>query len=70
MQDKPIVHFRGEVSFHYGEWEGIEWQYARVWALDHPVLGEGDVRTSQIIHRFEDGSFETRNTIYKPEVQA
>lgn len=67
MQDKPIVHFRGDPTFHYAEWEGIEWQYARVWALDHPTLGEGDIRTSQIVHRFEDGSFETRNTVYKPD---
>jgi hypothetical protein len=41
-------------------------QMARVYALDHPRLGTQTVRTSKIVATFDDGSFETLNTIYKP----
>lgn len=37
-----------------------------VYALNHPKLGEGQVRTSQVMDIYDDGSFETMNTIYIP----
>lgn len=35
-------------------------------ALNHPRLGNCDAHTTVILKVFEDGSFETLNTIYKP----
>lgn len=67
---KPIVHFRGEASFHVAPYPdpetGKEWTYARVFSLDHPILGRDIVRTSEVLKIHEDGSFETRNTLYTP----
>lgn len=65
---KPTVHFMGEVEvFDYKiEKTGREIQMARLYALDHPKLGTQWIRTSEIVQKFEDGSFETLNTIYKP----
>jgi hypothetical protein len=39
---------------------------ARVSALDHPVWGKDTVRTSVVLQKFSDGSFETMNTVYRP----
>jgi hypothetical protein len=64
---KPVTHFR-EVTFHpvhivdTGEYSEV----ARVYVIDHPRLGQGLIRTSRIVQKFDDGSFETLNTIYKP----
>ena len=60
---KPIVHYDGEPMFvqvYNSDY------YASVFALDHPKLGRGWVRTSKVISRNSDGSFETRNSIYVP----
>lgn len=64
---KPVVHFVGMPAFYsdshpdYGDYE-----YARVYALDHPLLGRDSIRTSVIVKKDGDGidGFETLNTIY------
>ena len=65
--DKPVVHFLGDPAFFdYGG--NPEWPVASLYALDHPILGTGPVvHTSVIVKKNEDGSFETLNTIYKPQ---
>jgi hypothetical protein len=41
--------------------------YARVDAIDHPILGEASIRTSQLLNvDFSTGNFETLNTLYVP----
>jgi hypothetical protein len=60
--NKPIVYFKGEPKFDTTMFLGHE--VAHVYAVDHPKLGTGEVRTSSIIEHFDDG-FETMNTIYK-----
>ncbi len=62
---KPVVFFTGQAQF-------IDWPYkkdvqvASVYALNHPKLGETRVRTSQVMEIYDDGSFETMNTMYIP----
>lgn len=62
---KPVVFFTGEAKF-------FDWAYkkdvqvASVYALNHPHLGETQVRTSQVMEIYDDGSFETMNTMYIP----
>ena len=60
---KPIVHYDGEAMFLQAYDSSY---YASVFALDHPVVGRGWVRTSNIVSKSGDGSFETLNTIYAP----
>ena len=63
---KPVVHFiRGTESFYE---VGPDMKVARVRALDHPIYGADIIRTSLIVKKHDDGSFETLNTIYKPLV--
>ncbi len=69
--EKPVVYFVGEAKFHqrsYMNEEGhdVDYEFATVRALNHPRLGGGYTYTSVIRRKFEDGSFETLNTIYKP----
>ena len=59
---KPIVHFRGNANFITVGDKSI----ANIYALDHPKLPRGEVWTSIILNKNEDGSFETLNTLYKP----
>lgn len=59
---KPVVHFVGEARFT--EMYGTE--VAHVYGVDHPILGRDNIRTSEVLKKFSDGSFETRNTIYRP----
>lgn len=79
MTDKPTVHFKGTAAFYpaplapmhqktYGQYanEYNEVEYACVYGLDHPILGEGDIRTSIVVQKYPDGSFETLNTLYVP----
>lgn len=61
---KPEVIFKGEPVFDTKMFPGHE--VAHVRTLNHYVWGSGEVRTSSIVKKFEDGSFETLNTIYKP----
>jgi hypothetical protein len=63
-KEKPVVYFSGEPVFDTESYPGHE--VARVYALHHYVLGTCDVRTSSVLKKFDDGSFETRNTLYKP----
>lgn len=65
--EKPVVHFSGAATFWGWELADGTAEVASVYALDHPRLGQQVVRTSEVIKKFDDGSFETLNTIYKPE---
>ena len=69
MTEKPIVHFYGQAHFDTFEHEGGAVTIANVYAINHPRLGNEYVRTSRVIARHEDGSFETLNTIYVPEAR-
>jgi len=61
---KPTVLFTRDTV--YGE-PNIQWgERGYVRALNHPRLGNCDVHTTVILEIFEDGRFETLNTIYKP----
>ena len=64
--EKPVVHFKGTAFFRQRHPE-LPAEVAEVFALDHPKLGCMPVRTSEVLQKFDDGSFETMNTIYKPE---
>ena len=61
---KPIVYFIGEPVFDTTMFAGHE--VAHVRATNHYVWGAEKVRTSSVLQKFEDGSFETMNTLYKP----
>lgn len=69
---KPKVHFTGEPVFReieYFDWntnKNLSGEIAHVNALNHPVWNQDKVRTSLIQYKFNDGSFETLNTIYIP----
>ena len=77
---KPVVHFFGDPVFYtvklapmhegvydkYADEEGCV-EYAHVYGLDHPVLGADDIRTSIVLKKYDDGSFETMNTLYRPK---
>lgn len=79
-EDKPIVRFSGDPIFYtvelapmhqkvYGQYADQEGyvEYARVQGLDHPVLGADIIRTSIVLKKHDDGSFETMNTMYVPD---
>ena len=81
-QDKPRVRFINEPLFYsvelapmhqktYGQYANEEgWvEYARVYGLDHPILGADTIRTSIVVKKHDDGSFETLNTLYVPETK-
>ena len=61
---KPVVYFTGEPVFDTSMFEGHE--VAHVRAVNHPYWGNDKLRTSTVLKKNEDGSFETRNTIYTP----
>jgi hypothetical protein len=61
---KPEVFFDGEPRFDTKMYPGHE--VAHVRTLNHYVWGRDEVRTSAVLKKFDDGSFETMNTIYKP----
>lgn len=80
MTDKPTVRFAGKATFYtvalapmhqniYGQYADEEGfvEYARIYGLDHPILGAGDLRTSIVLKKHDDGSFETMNTLYVPD---
>jgi hypothetical protein len=76
---KPTVQYKGEPVFYsvqltpsqletygvYADEDGFV-EYARVYGLDHPIFGEDNLRTSVVLVKHDDGSFETMNTIYRP----
>ena len=61
---KPRVQFVGEPIFDTTMYPGYE--VAHVRTLNHYVWGRDMVRTNEVVKKFEDGSFETLNTIYRP----
>lgn len=63
-EDKPIVQFVGMPRFF--KYMGGGARVASVRAIDHPVWGFDEVRTSKVMKINEDGSFETLNTRYVP----
>ena len=63
---KPVVHYTGKAKFYEVEADDGFVEYARVYGLDHPVLGKDNIRTSLVVKKFSDGSFETLNTLYRP----
>lgn len=64
MIDKPVVYYTGNATFDTNMFPGHE--VAHVRAVNHYVLGSDQVRTSSVLNKFDDGSFETMNTLYKP----
>lgn len=64
-QDKPTVRYAGPAELHMWPHIGM---VARLYAVDHPRLGAGHVRTSRIIQvDVNTGMIETSNTLYVPE---
>lgn len=72
---KPVVNYEGEALFFqvslndesyrkYADENG-KITMARVYALDHPKLGTGLLRTSIVQKRYKNGNFDTLNTKYK-----
>lgn len=61
--EKKIVQFLGEPYFIN---VGGDQEVAHIYAVNHPRLGMMSVRTSLVVKKFEDGSFETLNTMYVP----
>jgi|Laugrespbdmm15sd_2_1035082.scaffolds.fasta_scaffold43728_2 hypothetical protein len=76
MKQKPIVSFTGEAEFFSVfirdedkeelNLDTNEVTVAGVHAINHPKLGSLKVRTSVVVKKNHDGSFETLNTIYVP----
>jgi len=76
QKEKTVVYFQGEAVFVKKSAEYVPedlkqfiaedgtYECAHVLALNHPRLGYEDVRTSIVVNKFEDGSFETLNTQY------
>lgn len=62
--EKPKVFFIGSPVWDTEMFEGHE--VAHVRTVDHYVWGNGKVRTSSVLKKNADGSFETMNTIYVP----
>ena len=65
--EKPIVFFTGTPLFDTDMYPGHE--VAHVRTVNHPAWGSDKVRTSSVLTKFDDGSFETMNTMYKPYVE-
>ena len=61
---KPTVTFINDVVYYTRMFEDCE--VAHVQTVNHPTLGATWVRTSKVLNKFEDGSFETVNHIYTP----
>lgn len=64
MIDKPVVYYTGNATFDTNMFPGHE--VAHVKTVNHYVWGSDQVRTSSVLNKFDDGSFETMNTLYKP----
>ena len=62
--NKPVVHYAPSKDDMI-----VSGMSAYVFPVDHPsdyVSNETAVRTSTVVVVHEDGSFETKNTLYKP----
>lgn len=66
---KPVVHYMGRADIIETHSQGIPYTYASLYALDHPKLGRGTVRTSVILRKSNRGIIETMNTIYEPVLE-
>jgi hypothetical protein len=62
--EKPVVFFTGNAVFDKELFPDKE--VAHVRTVNHPAWGSDKVRTSVVLNKFDDGSFETMNTMYKP----
>ena len=62
---KPIVLYTFDTRYGTPYVELNKRSYVR--ALNHPRLGNCDVHTSLVQRMDLDGTFETLNTIYKPD---
>jgi len=62
---KPTVYYAHRtLELHLLEEGGM---IARLYAMNHPRLGDGDIRTSRILSiDASTGTVETLNTIYAP----
>jgi hypothetical protein len=71
MITKPIVHYKGEAPIAPWLWNPECMVAYLDEVLDHPRLGKCyEVTTSKIVtFPDKDGTFETRNTIYKRVVE-
>ncbi len=72
IQMKPVVQYRtySEPTMMI-QWDGNDNTFwcARLEVVDHPHLGTGNIRTSEIVSFNPNGGIiETRNTIYVPEI--
>ena len=75
---KPVVHFTGKPVFISIDISSYGDEYAAymdqngygkkalVFGIDHPKVGTDVITTSLVISIFNDGSFETMNTVYVP----
>lgn len=63
-ESKPIVYYINDVRFDTEMFPGYE--VAHVRTLNHYNWGNDKVRTSVVLKKFPDGSFETMNTMYVP----
>jgi hypothetical protein len=60
---KPIVHYSGDCVFRPHP-SGVEVATIHD-VINHPKLGhQRTVYTSEVINKFDDGVFETLNTVY------
>ena len=55
---KPVYYFTG-VASRYGSQMSVDG------VMDHPC-GYEDVITSKVVYKYDDGSFETLNSVYVP----
>lgn len=62
MSTKPVVKYVGEAEFFF---DTMGNERASVYGLDHPLLGNQLIRTSRVLSKQANGSFETLNTIYE-----
>lgn len=60
--NKPLVQYVGEAEFFF---DTMGNERAVVYGLDHPLLGNQFIRTSRVLGKQADGSFETLNTFYE-----
>lgn len=61
---KPTVFFIGNPVWDTEMFKGHE--VAHVKTVNHYVWGTDHVRTSSVLKKNDDGSFETMNTLYVP----
>jgi len=67
IDGKPVVYYFGEPVF-WNMHDNVDFPVASFsYVTNHPKLGSCEIyRTSMIISKSDDGTIETRNTIYKP----